>query len=50
MSFFALLWERAERFIVENDGSGDFVTLNEVWKQGIDMSAQDIIDWAVGIE
>lgn len=48
--FFALLWERAERFIVENDGSGDFVTLNEVWEQGIDMSAQDIIDWAVGIE
>ena len=47
--FFALLWERAERFIVENDGTGDFVTLNEVWEQGIDMSAQDIIDWATNI-
>lgn len=38
--------ENAEEFVVMNDGTGDFVTLNEEWNQALSWDYKDVISWA----
>lgn len=44
--FEELINEHAENFVVDNDGTGDFVSLNEVWGQAKQWSYADVIAWA----
>lgn len=44
--FAELINEHAEEFVVENDGTGDFVSINEVWDQALALSYTDVIAWA----
>lgn len=44
--FEELLCENSEGFIIDNDGSGDFFTLNNLWDEARAWSYQDIISWA----
>lgn len=38
--------EESEEFVVENDGTGDFVTLNEDWDKALPLSYEEVISWA----
>lgn len=44
--FAELINDNAEEFVVENDGTGDFVSLNEAWSNSFALSYQDIVSWA----
>ncbi len=44
--FAELVNENAEEFVVENDGTGDFVSLNNSWGESTAWSYQDVIAWA----
>lgn len=44
--FEELINERAEEFVLENDGTGDFYSMNEVWDQSQAMSYSEVISWA----
>lgn len=44
--FTNLINERSEEFIILNDGTGDFVTLNEWWAQALPLSHEEVISWA----
>lgn len=44
--FEELINEKSEEFVVENDGSGEFVTLNNTWHQAIVLSYEEIVSWA----
>ncbi len=44
--FAELINDNAEEFVVENDGTGDFVSLNEAWSKAFALSYRDIISWA----
>lgn len=44
--FGELINEKAEEFTVGNDGTGDFVTINEVWDQSLTLSYNEVITWA----
>lgn len=44
--FTELINDNAEEFVVENDGTGDFVSLNEAWSKAVSLSYQDIVSWA----
>lgn len=44
--FAELINERAEEFVVENDGTGDFVTLNSVWDKALPWNYAEVIAWA----
>lgn len=44
--FEELINNYAEEFVLENDGTGDFVTLNTVWDQALPLSYSDVIKWA----
>ena len=41
------LCETRNQFIVDNDGSGEYFSLNEVWDQSIPMSHSELILWAM---
>lgn len=45
--FEELINEHAEEFVLENDGTGDFVTLNTVWNEALALNYSDVISWAV---
>ena len=38
--------DEAENFVVDNDGSGDFASINEVWNLGLPWDYADVIAWA----
>lgn len=38
--------EESEEFVVENDGSGDFVSLNEEWNKALPLSYEEVVSWA----
>lgn len=46
-AFEECLCESRDQFIVDNDGSGDFVSLNNVWDKSISMDYADLVVWAM---
>lgn len=46
--FEELINEHSEEFVVENDGTGDFVSLNDAWDKAFAWNYQDVIAWARG--
>ncbi|MBQ2389645.1 MAG: hypothetical protein II305_06295 [Clostridia bacterium] len=44
--FEELINEEAEEFVIENDGDGEFCSLNEVWDKSVNLDYEDIINWA----
>ncbi len=44
--FEELINENAEEFVIDNDGTGDFVTLNEEWDKALALDYQEVISWA----
>ena len=46
--FYEYLLEGAETFSCRNDGSGDFAAIVEAWPETVEMSNEDLVDWAKG--
>lgn len=44
--FEELINEKSEEFVVDNDGSGDFFTLNSLWDKAFPWSFPEVISWA----
>lgn len=42
-------FELTEQFTVDNDGTGDFVTINEAWDKAVCLSPEEIISWAQNV-
>ena len=45
-AFEEIINNRAEEFVLENDGTGDFYSVNEVWDQAMALSYSEVISWA----
>ena len=47
--FSDILSSECERFVVENDGTGDFAELTEAWSQSVRMDNDALVKWALEV-